>query len=169
MVRTGSYPSGFAATFLAHLRAVDPDAAVSEPGSMLRLVDDWLRPRRFNLGLLGSFALTAVLLAVPGLHGLISYSVSQRKRELGMRMALGATGAAIQRMVLLQAARLGVAGASVSLLVAAAIRPLLESTLQSVAVNPSLFPWRRQYSRPWCWSRRGCLRAVRRASIRWSR
>ena len=61
----------FRATFLTHLRAVDPDAAVSGTGTMRQYLDAWLGPRRFNLGLFGAFALTAVLLAVSGLYGLV--------------------------------------------------------------------------------------------------
>ena len=64
--------------FVAHLRAVDPDAAVSGTGTMRDYLDAWLGPRRFNLGLFGAFALTGVLLAVSGLYGLVSYAVSQR-------------------------------------------------------------------------------------------
>jgi ABC-type antimicrobial peptide transport system permease subunit len=54
-------------------------------------VDDWLGPRRFNLGLFGAFASTARLLAVLGLYGLVSYAVNQRALEIGLRMAIGAT------------------------------------------------------------------------------
>jgi hypothetical protein len=93
MVETASAPQMFRATFLAHLRALDPDAAVSGAGPMRELHDAWLGPRRFNLGVFSAFASTAVLLAVLGLYGLVSYAVSQRTPEIGLRMAIGATPA----------------------------------------------------------------------------
>jgi ABC-type antimicrobial peptide transport system permease subunit len=84
-----------------------------------------LGPRRFNLGLFGAFASTAVLLAVVGLYGLVSYTVSQRAQEIGLRMALGATQRDVLRMVLRQAVMLGFAGVAVGLGVAAGLRPLI--------------------------------------------
>jgi putative ABC transport system permease protein len=59
-------------------------------------VDAWLAPRRFNLGLVGAFALTAVFLAVSGLYGLVSYAVSQRVQEIGLRIAIGAHAMCIE-------------------------------------------------------------------------
>jgi predicted permease len=137
-IRTGSDPSAFRETFLAHLRAVDPDAAVSGAGPMRQFVDAWLGPRRFNLGLFGAFASTAVLLAVSGLYGLVSYGVSQRGPEIGLRMAIGATERDVQRMILRQAARLAVAGAAAGLALAVAARPLIASLVQDVRINPGL-------------------------------
>jgi putative ABC transport system permease protein len=125
MVRTDSDPAAFRATFLSHLRAVDPDAAVSDTGTMRQFLEDSLGPRRFSLGVFGAFALTAVLLAVIGLYGLVSYVVSQRTPEIGLRMAMGATQGDVQRMILRQAATLGVTGAVVGLGLAAAARPLI--------------------------------------------
>ena len=90
MVRAASDPSAFRVTFLTHLRAVDPDAAVSGTGAMREYLDAWLGPRGFNIGLFGAFALTAVVLAVSGLYGLMTYAVAYRTREIGIRMALGA-------------------------------------------------------------------------------
>ncbi len=138
MVRTASNPAAFRATFLAQLRAVDPDAAVSGSGTMRQLLDDWLGPRRFNLGLFGAFASTAVLLAVLGLYGLVSYAVSQRAPELGLRMALGASRREIPWMVLREAAGLGIAGAALGLVLAGAARPLIRSMVQDALVDPAL-------------------------------
>lgn len=131
MVKTSSDPALFRTTFLTHLRAVDPDAAVSGMGTMRQFLEDSLGPRRFNLGLFGAFASTAVLLAVVGLYGLVSYAVSYRAQEIGLRMALGATQADVQRMVLRQAVTLGIAGVAVGLGVAAALRPLISAVVPS--------------------------------------
>jgi putative ABC transport system permease protein len=131
-------PSAFRATFLEQLRAVDPDAAVSGTGSMRDFIDAWLGPRRFNLGLFGAFALTAVLLAVSGLYGLVSYAVSQRAQEIGLRMAIGATGRDVQHMVLRQAAALGLAGALTGLCLAAIARPLISKMAQDVWIDPAV-------------------------------
>jgi hypothetical protein len=59
MVKTDSDPASFRATFLMHLRAVDPDAAVSDTGTMRQFLEDSLGPKRFNLGVFGAFASTA--------------------------------------------------------------------------------------------------------------
>jgi putative ABC transport system permease protein len=139
-------PAAFRATFLAHLRAIDPDAAVSSTGAMRQYLDAWLGPRRFNLGLFGAFALTAVLLAVSGSYGLVSYAVSQRAPEIGLRMAIGATEGDVQRMILRQAARLGITGAVLGLGLAGIAWPLVSNMVpstglsagQDVRINPAL-------------------------------
>jgi putative ABC transport system permease protein len=125
MIQAGSSPATIRATFLAYLRAVDPDAAVSDTGSMRDFVDASLGPRRFNLGLFGAFASTALLLAVVGLYGLVSYGVTQRASEIGLRMAVGATQGDVQRMILRQAVWLGLAGVAIGLAVSAAVRQVV--------------------------------------------
>jgi predicted permease len=128
----------FRATFVGHLRAVDPDAAVSGAGPMRQLVDDWLGPRHFNLQLFGAFALTAVLLSVSGLYGLVSYAVSQRTREIGVRMAMGATQGDVRRMILRQAARLGFAGTAAGLCVAVAARTFVLRLVPAATIHPAI-------------------------------
>ena len=138
MIRTGSDPAAFRATFLAHLRAVDPDAAVSSTGTMRRYLEAWLGPRRFNLGLFGAFASTAVLLAVLGLYGLVSYAVAQRAPEIGLRMAIGATQRHVQGLILRQAAGLAIGGAAAGLGLASVVRLLLSRTVQDVWIGPAV-------------------------------
>jgi predicted permease len=129
-------PAALRATFLSHLRKVDPDAAVSGTGPMRQYLDAWLAPRRFNLGLVGAFAMTAVLLAVSGLYGLVSYAVSQRATEIGLRVAIGATPRDVERMFLRQAARLGITGALLGLALAGILAPFVAS-MQEIWIGPS--------------------------------
>jgi putative ABC transport system permease protein len=136
MVRTGSDPAAFRETFLAHLRAVDADAAVSDTGTMRQFLDASLGPRRFSLGLFGAFASTAVLLAVLGLYGLVSYTVSQRAAEIGVRMAIGATRGDVQRMILRQAAKLGLAGTVSGAVLAVALRTLTSRFVTGIRLDP---------------------------------
>jgi predicted permease len=136
MLKTRSDPAAFRATFLTHLREVDPDAAVSGEGTMGQFVDAWLGPRRFNLGLFGAFAVTSILLAVSGLYGLVAYAVSQRAREIGVRMAIGATARDVLLMILRQAATLGLVGALFGLLIAGAARPLIVGMIGDVQLGP---------------------------------
>jgi putative ABC transport system permease protein len=136
IVRTTSDPTAFRSTFLAQLRAVDPDAAVSGTGTMRQYLEAWLGPRRFNLGLFGAFALTAVFLALSGVYGLVSYAVSQRRTEIGLRMAIGATERDVHQMVLRQAATLGIAGVAVGLGVTGAARSLMGGMVQDASINP---------------------------------
>ena len=100
-------------------------------------LDAWLGPRRFNLGLFSAFALTALLLAVTGLYGLVSFTISQRALEIGLRMALGATRRDVQGMILRRAARLGVIGAAVGLFLAGASWPAFSMMVHDVSLTPA--------------------------------
>lgn len=134
MIRTGSAPAAFRSSFVTHLRAVDVDAAISGSGTMRDYIEAGLGPRRFNLGLVAAFSLTGVLLAVFGLYGLVSYAVSQRQREIGLRMAIGATERDIHRMILRQAVLLGLTGAALGGFCAAVAQPLLSRFAQNVSI-----------------------------------
>jgi predicted permease len=138
MVKTDSEPGAFRTTFLANLRAVDPDAAVSGTGAMRQLVDAWLGPRRFNLALFSAFALTTVLLAVLGLYGLVSYAVSQRTREIGLRLAIGATKGDVQWMILRHAGVLGASGAAAGVAITGVARRFLAGTVEDVGISPAV-------------------------------
>jgi putative ABC transport system permease protein len=118
-----------------NLRAVDKDAAISGAGTMREYVETALGPRRFNLGLFAAFSLTGVLLAVLGVYTLVSYTVSHRQREIGLRMAIGATEGDIHRMILRQAALLAVAGAVLGCGVAAMAQPLVSRFARDVSIS----------------------------------
>jgi putative ABC transport system permease protein len=134
MISTRTPPASFRLAFVANLRAVDPDAAIANAGAMRDYVEAALGPRRFSLGLFAAFSLTGVLLAVSGLYGLVSYSVSQRQREIGLRMAIGATEGAIRRMIFRQAALLGLAGCAVGGCLVVVARPLASHMAQDVSI-----------------------------------
>ena len=136
MVKTGSDPAAFARTFVGHLQAVDPDAAVSGPGAMHQTLDAWFGPRRFTLGLFSAFALTAVALAVFGLYGLVAFVVAQRSREIGVRMAIGASRGEVVRMVLAHAGRLIAFGVSAGVIAAAMLRPYVATWFAGIEVSP---------------------------------
>ncbi|HEV3197348.1 MAG TPA: ABC transporter permease [Bryobacteraceae bacterium] len=134
MIRTGTAPAAFRSSFATQLRAVDEDAAITGAGAMRDYVEAGLGPRRFNLGLFAAFSLTGVLLAVFGLYALVSYGVSQRQREIGLRMAIGATERDIHRMILRQAALLGLTGAALGGCLAGIARPLVSGLAQDVSI-----------------------------------
>ena len=138
MVRTQSAPALFRATFLAHLRSLDPDVAMSGGGSMRAMVDAWFGPRRFNLGLFGAFALSAILLAAIGLYGLVAYTVRQRRQEIGVRIAIGATPRDVVWLVVRQALTLSVIGAAIGVALAQVSRGLLAGMTQEIRLNPAV-------------------------------
>jgi len=134
MIKTATAPAAFRSSFMTNLRAVDEDAAISGAGTMREYLEAGLGPRRFNLGLFAAFSLTGVLLAVFGLYALVSYAVSQRQREIGLRMAIGASERDIHRMILRQAALLGLAGAALGGCLAAIAQPLISRFAQDVSI-----------------------------------
>ena len=108
--------------------AVDPDGSVDEVITMRQRVADAVAEPRFYSALLVSFAAVSVLLAAGGIYGSLLYSVGQRRRELGVRMALGARGADVVRMVL----REGMAHAAIGIAIGAAGALAMGRVLQSL-------------------------------------
>ena len=102
VVRSSLPPAAVGAALRSALKSVTPNLAGNDLRTLQGLVDKSVSPRRFVVLLLGGFALFALVLASLGIYGLISYSVGQRTQEIGIRMALGASARAVQRMVIRQ-------------------------------------------------------------------
>jgi predicted permease len=132
VIRTQLPPATLAGSVLAALRELNPKQTAAEFRSIQGLVNHANSSRQFFMMLVGAFAGLGLLLAAIGIYGVISYSVTQRTQEIGIRMALGATMAQVQRNVLsrtLRLAAIGIAaGAVASLLMARAIAALLFNT-----------------------------------------
>jgi ABC-type antimicrobial peptide transport system permease subunit len=110
VVRTQLPPDSLAPAVLGTLRQLNPNqpAAAFEP--LQQIVDHAVSPRRFFMLLVTSFGLFGLILASLGIYGVISYSVTRRTQEIGIRMALGAERSRIARMVLLEGLALSAAG-----------------------------------------------------------
>ena len=120
--------------------SIDRNVPVYQLQTLQQAFFDSIAPRRFNMFLLGTFAGTALLLALVGVYGVIAYSVVQRTREIGIRMALGAEQGHIISMVLRQGMKMVVAGIAVGILAALALTRLMASMLYDVKSNdPATF------------------------------
>jgi predicted permease len=108
VVRTSMTTMDLASRLREALRPIEPDLPTQNLRTMQTVVDRAVSPRRFVVILLGGFAMFALVLASLGIYAVISYSVSQRTQEIGIRMALGASAETLQKGILLQT--LGLAG-----------------------------------------------------------
>ncbi len=139
-MRSSSDPALLTNQFRLAVRQLDPELAIADLRTMNQITDSALSTQRFSLFLFGLFALLALALATFGMYGVISYSVSQRMHEFGLRMALGARPWDLLRMILGQGLMLSVAGAAIGLLCAAGLTRLLGSLLYGVkATDPVTF------------------------------
>jgi putative ABC transport system permease protein len=131
-------PARLSSAVRAQVQAVDPTVAVAAITPMTRLLADSLAPRRFTLLLLGAFAGLALLLAGGGVYGVMAYAVSERTQEIGVRLALGARGPDVLRMVLAQGLRLALSGVLLGLGGALALTRLLKTLLFGVSATDPL-------------------------------
>ena len=114
------------------IHRLDPDLPISSVATLSTLLDDSLIGQRFAMYLIGAFGILSLLLACIGLYGVISYSVLQRTREMGIRMALGAKRTKVIGMVLGEGARLTGVGMAAGLLAALALTRLMANVLYGV-------------------------------------
>jgi putative ABC transport system permease protein len=122
------------------VQALDPTLPVSGAQTLNETVSASLAQRRFSMEMVGLFAVTALLLAGLGIYGVISYLVSERTHEIGIRLALGASRANILRIVLRQGLGLAIVGAAVGLVCALIVSHLMASLLYGVrSTDPLTF------------------------------
>jgi len=126
-------PASVAPAVREAIRSVDPAAAVADVQPMTQLIGRSIGAPRFYLSLIGTFALVALVLAVAGLYGVMSYAVAQRTREIGIRSALGSTSARTLRMVTRQGMRMVGMGLVLGMLGGALVTRVLESLLYGVS------------------------------------
>ena len=140
VIRARGTPSLLADALRNEVHRIDPALAVADVKLMDSIVNSSVSTPRFAFALVGLFAGLAVLLAGIGTYGVISYSVSQRTPELGIRMALGAVRSDVMGLVLSHAARLAVLGTALGVVAAFALSRLLKSLIFDVSpADPATF------------------------------
>ena len=140
VVRSTIDPTALGQTLREQVQALDKDQPVSEIKTMEWYLADSMAQRRFNMLLLGLFAGLALVLAAVGIYGVIAYTVTQRTHEMGIRIALGARGGDILRLVFSNAMATTTVGIVIGLGAAFGLTRLLESLLYQVtATDPVIF------------------------------
>jgi predicted permease len=132
-LRTEMPPEQAASALNGALRSIDPQLALDQVRSMEQAVSESEAPRRFNTALISAFAIAAVLLAVLGIYGVMSFSTALRAHEMAIRLALGSQRTGILGLVFTSAAKLAVVGCVLGLLGAAAVSRLMQSLVFGVS------------------------------------
>jgi putative ABC transport system permease protein len=140
VVRTTADPAALETAIAAEVHKIDPSLPITDVATMDELLAASAATRRFSMTLLTVFAALALALATVGIYGVMSYAVSQRTQEIGIRVALGAQASDIRRMILGRGARLALAGALLGLAGALGAVRLLSSMLFHVRpMDPEIF------------------------------
>ena len=138
VVRTESDPLGYVAAIKATLQKIDKDQPIASTKPMTAYLAQSIAQRRFNMLLLAVFAGLALLLAAVGIYGVISYSVAQRQREVGIRMALGARPGHVLALIVRQGMRPALLGLVAGIFAAAGLTRFMRSLLFQVSANDPL-------------------------------
>lgn len=140
VVRAKSDPGTIATAVRDQIWALDPNQPVSHVRTMDQLLEGMMAQRRLNMILFALFGGVALVLAAVGVYGVISYSVTQRTHEIGIRMALGADRADVLRLIVLNGMTLVIVGVAIGLVAAAVLTRLMTTLLFGVsATDPITF------------------------------
>src|SRR5215831_9068148 len=140
IVKSRIEPTALTSSIRSVLASIDRNQPITSISTMDQLVQKSVGSRRVTLILLGVFSVLALVLAGIGIYGVISYSVAQRTREIGIRMALGARREDVMKMILLQGGRIAAAGVVSGMLAAFGLTRYLEKLLFSVSPgDPATF------------------------------
>jgi putative ABC transport system permease protein len=135
VVRTEGDPLSMVGAIKSQIWSVDPAQPVSSAATMEQLLASSIAPRRFNMLLIGIFAGIALVLAAIGIYGVISYTVSQRTHEIGIRVALGAQGSDVLKLVVGQGMMLAIAGVGLGLVASLGLTRLMSTLLFGVSAT----------------------------------
>jgi putative ABC transport system permease protein len=138
VVKTTSEPAALLTTMRQQVSQLDPALPIFGIQTMREIRKNSVAPERLSLGLLGGFAALALILALIGLYGLLAFTVTQRQREIGIRMALGAQTFDVLSVVVGQGMRLTLAGVVIGVLGSVALTRVLGSVLFKVAPTDPL-------------------------------
>jgi putative ABC transport system permease protein len=135
---SGGEPLGLAQSVRAAVLDVDRNQPIYDVKPLRQIVADSIALRRLALLLLSVFAVAALALAAAGIYGVMAYTVTQRTHEIGIRMALGARGSDVVRLVVRQGAQLALSGVALGLVAALALTRLIEALLFGVSPTDPL-------------------------------
>ena len=138
VVRTTIDPGALARTARAQALKVDPDQPVHSVTTMELLLDDTLQQDRFAMLLVALFAVAGLVTAVTGVYALLAYTVAQRKREIAVRMAIGASASSVAWLIVMESLMLALAGSVVGALGVTAVSRLARSVLFGIAPQDPL-------------------------------
>jgi putative ABC transport system permease protein len=140
LVRVSGEPLAYTQSIHRELLAIDADLASSNPQSLAQVLSTSLAQQRMETALVGFFSATALLLAAIGLYGVLAYSVAERKREIGIRMALGADPVQILRLVIAHGLKLTLTGIFIGVAIGLILTRFMNSLLFGVgATDPLTF------------------------------
>jgi putative ABC transport system permease protein len=140
VVRAAQNPSSLITSVREAVHSTDPNLPIAHVRTLYDIVDDSLTRPRFAVLALGAFGGLAMLLAAVGMYGVISYNVTQRTQEIGIRIALGARRSDVFQMVIAQGARLAAFGIAIGLIASLGMTRLIRNFLFGIkATDPSTF------------------------------
>jgi putative ABC transport system permease protein len=138
VLRTSNDPLSVTSALRGAVTALDSNLAVATIKTMEQVTNESIATPRFTLLLFGIFSALALLLAAAGIYGVMSYSVTQRTREIGIRMALGANVRDVLRMIVGQGLKLTLIGTGIGLVAALALTRLMKTLLFGVSATDPL-------------------------------